>query len=134
LRTILPCLFKIKFMTKLFLNYLLNWDYLILFSYEIIFDDVEGFFHVRPSHSHEDQDRIRNHEKPHHFGTGVGPEPISETLILIIAQISQIRLLRCDFSVASIMTTLTTFIFVVSALLHADYIAIICKYWFQCIV
>jgi len=72
-------------MVTLFLNYLFDWEHLILFSHEIIFDNVKGFFHVRPSYSHKDQNRIRDHEEPHHFDTSAGSDPISKTLILVIA-------------------------------------------------
>lgn len=115
------------------LNYLparsRQFNYLIFLSHEIVFDDIEGFSHVRPGHSHEDQNRIHDHEEPHRFDTGVRSEPISEALILVITQTSRIRLLRC---VNFIMTFLTTFVFAASTFPHIDHIAIICKYWFQC--
>lgn len=112
-------------LVKLHLFENVSYDRLIFFSHEIVFDNIERFFHVRPTHSHKNQYRIRDHEKSHHFDTGAGPEPVSEALILLIAQISRIRLRR---RVASVVSILIAFILVASTIPHDDHTVIICKY------
>jgi len=80
--------------------------------YEIIFENVKGFSHVRPTHDHKNQDGVCNHQEPHHLDAGAGAQPVAEALIVVIAHISGIQ------PVASIPAILASLVLVASAFPH----------------